>query len=160
MFRFAKYANFQLRSRFPRMFTCPTGFIKYASNLTCVDTVQAGNPIMHFTVAMNNDPTPLEDPVSTRLPSALQMLQQKVLTLKTYLKIFDPPFLNPLNILLTRVDIVANYQYLEVHVESKPDYKGGLLRNLSCRCSSSCWSLVALLRQQTGETHQKISTLE
>lgn len=70
----------------------------------------------------------------------------------------EPP--DPLNILLTRVDIVANYQYLEVHVESKPDCKGGLLRNLSYRCSSSCWSLVALLRQQAGETYQKISTLE
>lgn len=70
----------------------------------------------------------------------------------------NPP--DPLNILLTQVDIVANYLYLEVHVESKPDHKGGLLRNLSCRCSISCWSLVALLRQQAGETHQKISTLE
>lgn len=36
---------------------------------------------------------------------------------------------------------------LPVPEATRGEYKGGLLRNLSCRCSISCWSLVALLRR-------------
>ena len=37
------------------------------------------------------EPTPLQDPVSSRLPSAPQMLQQQVQQLRTCLMTSDPP---------------------------------------------------------------------
>lgn len=40
---------------------------------------------------------------------------------------------------------------LPVPEATRGEYKGGLLRNLSCRCSISCWSLVALLRRDSSE---------
>lgn len=40
---------------------------------------------------------------------------------------------------------------LPVPGATRGEYKGGLLRNLSCRRSISCWSLVALLRRDSSE---------
>lgn len=44
-----------------------------------------------------------------------------------------PPPPDPISIMLTQVDIVANYKYLDVHV----DRKGRLPRKLGCRRNSS-----------------------
>lgn len=58
--------------------------------------------------------------------------------------------------MLTQVDIVANYRYLDGHVDRKLDYKASLPRKLGCRCGLEwllflCWA--AGWRNSWGDLH-------